>query len=459
MRIPLKITSTTSFLRLISIRYSFVIFLSLFNILFCFLLEGHLRFLSTFLMSVGIILVVFSSTRINISPLQAWCLGFIFLVAPEGIFDAANISLLFGERNYSVASLFICLAFSGICLMVGVINFLVLPKLKTPASTLRLPTKLTYFSIYTMYIIYVLYSLPYAYLTFSRGRVEALLLQSNRTLLDAILGTIASISGVTLVAAITYIILQEDKSSYRMKSLKLILTILPILAIQFFSGVRSSILSTVLSVGFVYFIFYPLRVRQIPFLLTAMTGFFFVTEVMKNSRLGGGESLRRINIDFSIESLYEGTIRYFTSMVGYFDSMGYRDGLEHLTLLLFWVPRAVWHDKPAQLENWFHQVTQPGHFPYFHSIAATFGATGFADFGFAGGLFMTILLQGCLLGFFERRVSVYVRNRVDHIGYDVVLYASALGLTLYSVRQFNSVPVGLAILILSYGLIMLTFKR
>lgn len=448
----------------LSIQYSLICIIFALNFVACFLLEDSDRYLITSATAFLTIVILLTKKRFNIRPLQAWCVGFLLLIAVEGVTAKEDIIGMVGWAAYNSTSLFICLAFSLLCFVASTLNIIDV-KVSTQGKTESLKaTKLTYFLVAVFYLIYLAYAIPLASTTFTSGRVETLLLETSRNSIQAALSGLGGLAGVVLPAATTYLFFSRQKfvgRRFRFQYMvQAVLLLSPLLAVQFFIGVRSVLLTTIISIVFIIFRIFRLRLSDAPLLGTLAVSFLLITDFMKRTRAGGQigiEETRLGGIDLS--SFSEGVVQYLSKMQSYFPVMGFEHGKEHLTLLLFWVPRALWPQKPLQLENWFHRVMEPGHYPSFHSIAATFGATAYADFGFTLGIVVCGLL-GILLGLIERKVNKYLHPSYTAVlTPQVILYASTIGAVFYTVRQFNSVFITALTILVAFNLIKLTFRK
>lgn len=387
------------------------------------------------------------------------------IISIEAIKNANSIVLLNGWRAYDIATLFITLSFSYICVSASFINAVnwTIPEWQKKVS--YRPTHWTYGLLSLFIFTYLLYAIPLAVTTFTSGRATTLELETSRTALQALLAGFGNVAGSILPAMIIFLFFFKRYSRANSLNMKVIiqaaLLVSPILILQFLIGVRAVLLTTVISCAFVMFRIFHVRFKHVPLLLSLSSLLLLLTHLMKASRLGGGAALRSTAGGLDLSDFSEGVVEYFTRMVSYFSVYGYQGGREHLTLLLFWIPRAIWPDKPQQLENWFHSVVEPGKYPSFHSIAASFGATAYADYGFVIGI-LVCGIQGLLIGMIEYQVNRYLKsdrsNHSDLVPH-VVLYASSIGIIFYSVRQFNSVPISIVTLLSAFFLFLKTFKR
>src|SRR5438045_6884759 len=77
-------------------------------------------------------------------------------------------------------------------------------------------------------------------------------------------------------------------------------------------------------------------------------------------------------------------------------------GASTLAILLFWIPRALWPDKPTLMGYWFPRIASSRGFSAGHSIGLTFAADSYADFGFIGGILFCAII-GLTFGFVDRK--------------------------------------------------------
>ncbi|WP_189093482.1 oligosaccharide repeat unit polymerase [Deinococcus ruber] len=434
------------------------------NFIGCYFLDDTYEYILTGAAALITIIILFTKTPFNIRPLQAWCIGFIVIVLSEALYNRTKIIYVAGLSAYESASLFICLSFSFICFVTSFLNlFDVNDSIRNADEDLR-PTNITYVMLSIMYGIYFIYAIPLAFTTFKYGRLDTLAVETSHSTLEAIVAGLGGLASSILPAATIYVLFakkeyinQPLKFNYILRAM---LFVSPLIITQFFLGVRSVIVTTVLSMVFMVLKIFSVRISNVPQFIALAGVLLFITNFMKNSRVGGEAAIVSGTVQgIDISSFSEGVVQSFSQMHNYFPLAGFEQGKEHLTLLLFWIPKTLWPEKPPQLENWFPQVIDPGFFSSFHSTAATFGATAYADFGFSWGL-IVCGLQGILLGLLEARTNSYLKiSKIAQISPNIIIYASAMGTVFYSIRQFNSVFITTISILFAYLLIRSTFKK
>jgi hypothetical protein len=131
-------------------------------------------------------------------------------------------------------------------------------------------------------------------------------------------------------------------------------------------------------------------------------------------------------------------------------------GLSSSTLLMFWVPRAVWPSKPTFLGYWFIREYAPrGTVGSGHSVSFTFAGDAFADFGFWGGILFWAMM-GYPIVLIERWAAVNIQKRDDWSARlsAAFLYPAAF----FSVRSLNTAALITVSAIGVFFLIRLTIR-
>jgi len=119
----------------------------------------------------------------------------------------------------------------------------------------------------------------------------------------------------------------------------------------------------------------------------------------------------------------------------YSNNHDYENGANLLTALAFWVPRALWLNKPTMIDYWFARtyLVEQG-FANNHSIVTGFSGLFYYDFGFWGGLLCCVFV-----GLFIGQLEFFVFRCILNKGDPFIIFASlSFGIILFFVRAFGS---------------------
>ncbi|OLV15847.1 hypothetical protein [Deinococcus marmoris] len=384
-----------------------------------------------------------------------WALSYTILISTEGFFDAGFITRTLDVGYFDRAAQYITLINIGFLLAFNTIRPIKIYETVMIEHSIKRGYLIFLYISMTMYIL--LYA-PVAIETVVLGRAVVLEEDLSRGLIDLIKGGVILNLGVFLPIAFAYhFYFLRDLNKHR-AMLYTILVYLPVLMIQLGMGVRSPLILTALGLIVIHSSRYPggggrvLKLGGLGFTLIVLG--ITITQV-RSYGLSQGATISFAYDNSERFPTSEGVVEYFSRMVQYFDFEPLRGGREHLAVALFWVPRSFWPDKPEQLEHWFYReywgplslgVSDA------HSIAATFAATSYADFGFMPTL-MIWTMAGFLFALLNRYVMTYVYIKVGH--HRIVWAAVITSLTFYAVRQINYV----LFLAVGFSVIWLTYSR
>jgi hypothetical protein len=376
-----------------------------------------------------------------------WQVGFILLIGLDGLFDYEAITHVVHESVVQAASKYLTIANAAVLLGHALVfserGFRLMPWYAS--ANLRASPWLPWFMA-LLYILFLVDNLPTAYMIATQGRAVALsgIGMVIRGADEAIFSNLAALSGLILPAMMAYYFLWIRGARLGAKRSALVDSVLPatllsspIFLTQIFIGNRSWLILAAVGLFVVISARHALTMKTLIrlFLLAVMV--LSLSIFMREARVYGGRGL--------IAS--EGVLASMAKVVDYYSYNELEYGATHGAVLVFWIPRAVWPDKPARFEYWFIRAYGETGFGVQHSIAASFAANAYADFGFVAGILLC-LLGGIILGVIEGwGARVIARQGHPHI----VMVAPLYGITFFATRQFSyTFTLVLGLMVLSF---------
>jgi hypothetical protein len=140
---------------------------------------------------------------------------------------------------------------------------------------------------------------------------------------------------------------------------------------------------------------------------------------------------------FSIDAfvMKEQTVWSMAQAVEYVQVFGHTDGRSTAAIAVFWIPRALWPDKPTLMGYWLPRAFGGATgFSEGFSAAPGFTGTTFVDFGLWGSV-VAWLIGGLLFGFLERRVASYCTLEHDA---RTIMVAPLFGAAFFAVRSIDT---------------------
>lgn len=151
----------------------------------------------------------------------------------------------------------------------------------------------------------------------------------------------------------------------------------------------------------------------------------------------------------------EGILSANALMVDYFSFHPHTAGMSLLNIAFFWIPRAIWDEKPAFLGFWLARSQGSEDVADSHSIAFGIGGEAYADFGFAGGA-LACAGFGLIFAAIER---VLARRRNDR-GFGIYQAAVAIPFAFFAARNIDTALImTVSILLLGTVLHRLLIRR
>lgn len=151
----------------------------------------------------------------------------------------------------------------------------------------------------------------------------------------------------------------------------------------------------------------------------------------------------------------EGILDANASMVGYFSHEQYTYGASIGGIFLFWIPRAIWSSKPELLGYWLPRQYSRDTLSDSQSVGFGFSGNGYVDFGFFGGLLISLLL-GVGLSTLDRVVA-RLRSKG---GFDVLIASTFLPFSFFLARNLDTgIIIAVMLLAMCMSVKLLFFRR
>lgn len=390
-------------------------------------------------------------TKKRFSLLSAFVLAFAYMIPPEAILMSDALSITWGEEHVLAGWRILVLAF--VAVNCGFIMFMKQIKpWERPQIHLASPALMNngkrIFLFLTIFCV-VLFSPMIVYgLTTGRGSNTLHNPEEGGGLLFpvGVLGYFLFSLLYTICGFWGYCFSRENKgvSSF----LKTLLFSSPILLIGIASGTRY-ILCFMLSSVFLPWI-YKLKIKNVKWLAVGGIALILLFSAMKNSRYSGFE----LSSAFETENLSgslslsekiaskgspEGLLRNMAMIDLWTETHPHTYGKSIGFLGIFWIPRAIWTEKPTQLNYWLIREYESG-FGGGYSTSSSFCGELFMDFGYG------CILAAFLLGVFMSKMDRYVEKNLIAGGF----FATAISGILFSWAFFMT----RSILTASYPLIL-----
>ncbi|MFZ4718664.1 MAG: hypothetical protein ACOYMR_04530 [Ilumatobacteraceae bacterium] len=149
----------------------------------------------------------------------------------------------------------------------------------------------------------------------------------------------------------------------------------------------------------------------------------------------------------------EGVLRTVAQIMDYTGTSGLRGGASHVSVMLFWVPRAMWSGKPTLLGYWFPREYGLTGFSAGFSAAASFAEDALADFGFLGGV-IVLALVGAGFAYYEARGV----RRLEATVWGPAFVGCSFGLAYFAARSMSTALIN-AVGMVAIGLLVSRLTR
>lgn len=349
------------------------------------------------------------------SLLSAFVFAFAYMIPPEAILMSEALSISWGEEHVLTGWRVLVLAFVAVnC------GFLMFRKQVKPwerptihlASPALLNTGKRIFLFLTIFCV-ALFSPMIVYgLTTGRGSQSLHNPEEGGGLLFSVgvLGYFLFSLLYTICGFWGYYFSRENKGASSF--LKTLLFSSPILLIGIASGTRY-VLCFMLASSFLPW-FYKLKIKNVKWLTIGGIALILLFSAMKNSRYSGfnlSSAFETENVSGSLSEKIaskgstEGLLRNMAMIDLWTETHPHTYGKSIGFLGIFWIPRAIWTEKPTQLDYWLIREYESG-FGGGFSTASSFCGELFMDFGYG------CILASFLLGVFMSKMDRYVEKNL-----------------------------------------------
>ena len=254
------------------------------------------------------------------------------------------------------------------------------------------------FFIGLFYAIFMVYQFPIAIISMRiGGRSYADEMTSTNEILTAFMGSYR-----VLPLILGYYIVRINKGS---KWIALLLSA-PIFFLMMFNGSRFRLLFSLLPFLLIcdFFQISNITLKQLVKIVIFISLLLFVVNFMMQTRRGGLQNLNAnkkelvtgprsnyLSVRLCKEGSPENIIPVFNYIKAEVEANGYTHGKSTGFIFYFWIPRAIWPEKPVQLNAWIPQKYMTGVGEGFSSSSGFCGEP-FADFGYFS--FIVFFLMG-----------------------------------------------------------------
>jgi len=340
-----------------------------------------------------------------ISAYSFWQIGFAFIICLDGILMKEKIVYTTSITIYYRVAIMFCIS-----------NLLIIwryrhleKKLKPRINhSLVSPNATLFLIIAFLYSFFMLNSLPGAYVALLKSRFEIIAessfggLSTSRSLFDLFASFVNQYSGYILPSLI--FIWNIKKYTLNKALLIAFFFSAPIWAIYLVGGTRHHILYSFLTMIGCYTLLklkkFELKSQHILILILA----YFVSNTVLEARkygllnyLTGKKDKRYSRLKRTIT---DETTVYMGFVLDYYNKNNFEYGSSTAAILMFWIPRSIWHEKPTQFGYWFIRAYYGGEkgFSSKHSAPASYIAPVYSDFGYLGVITLSLLI-GYLLNY------------------------------------------------------------
>ena len=363
-----------------------------------------------------------------------WEVAFLLVLAIEGIGAAGLIEGDVGARSFAIAAR--CINAANAAFLLGHALVYVERPLSSPvyrARLLRKPGSLGLYFVALLYGLFLVTNLPLALAAAIEGRAAGhpALTLSERPWFAAL-----SAAGMVLPALISCVLRMRWPG--RRIGAALIVLATPIFVIQFALGTRFALLYSFTGMMMIVLSareFSRWRYLRLGILSTLL---FACGTLMAATRAGGfRHSSVQMTLDYLTDTRLvqsEGAVHVAARIVDYMDTHAPLYGKSSAAMLVSWVPRELWEQKPTFLGYWFIREYGGARYSEGHSAAAGFVGDALLDFGPSGAV-MVWLMIGLAFGGVERWAR---RMIVERSSPGLLAAAMLYPATYFAVRSFDT---------------------
>ena len=389
-----------------------------------------------------------------------WHVGFFYIIGFEGLLHSDELILNYGLGTVGASQY---LVFTFLMSNVGYLILSVLKLKHNKTVNLKaenqnermdifIPSTFTYILIVVAYSVYLLINFEVTLIALMSGRV----INNDVGNVGVLYSIVNSVCSTILPAILAFLFKYLRKSKHYI--ILSLLTSMPIILILFVQGTRYTILFSVAGLTLVLLGNVKIKMKNIILLVAVGILFLFLSEVMLESR-GQGlveylDSEKEESTGEFIEMFYsrEGVIKTNTWLIEYFDENPYKYGLSNSFILIFWIPRFIWPEKPTMLGHWLIREVQPSGYGAGHSVSYGFAGDAYVDFGLIGGAIFSLFL-GAFLFFLDR-----TNNKVSKSEFNILFVAITIPFTFFAIRSFQTAFMNLVGMFLFLILFRMTLR-
>lgn len=389
----------------------------------------------------------------TITLLQVWLLAFVFIIVSESILiepvarTIEAVRFLFFANNLIVFGYYL--------------SFLKFNTKRTTLSSSIKPSKLFIYIIILFLLFYIVYRGPRAIMQFSYGRKGAAGLNDS----IFILGSFTSALAYLLPSVIAYYfkVVKNVKSI-----LPPLMVSMPIFIILFIGGTRFPLLFSFGGFLIVSQTNYSGNIRinlKVILLALLLVGSATIMRDLRNKgikHLFANQNVQlfeenqslRFSEQIASKMSSEGIIDMTELMMNHFDNNPHMNGKSSAFITYFWIPRAIWPNKPTMLGNWLIRKYRSG---FGESHSSSFGFTGdlYADFGYFS--LVVVFFIGMILRWADGFRQFYLSSGDS---FKQILAAMLYSYVFFFVRSPQTSTFTFLSILLLYGVFRkLLFKR
>ncbi len=365
--------------------------------------------------------------------LTAFQIGFVVIIALEGVLSGPDLTDRYGaERFHLVAGYLV----SGLAVLSLAHALVYRAHDRSPTAnsnqTVGIQVGRSAFAIVVLSVLYLAGIWPRLSARVTTGRLGTFEPWLAGTPLEPLITGMIGAAGMVLPATIAYHTVRIRRGSVRVA----VLLASPVFAAQFAIGTRYPLLFSAAGMFVVIVAGRQVRPALLVRVLAVGSIVFIVSASMTQFRAVGLGNAGSDGFAISAERIAQGD-RVVSNMIEiseWFDREGYTNGTSSLSVLLFFIPRTVWPEKPLALGYWFPRRYGSEGFSEGHSIAYSFGGDPYADGGYGGGL-IGIAGLGVGIALLDRWVS---RKLANPEGPWIIVAATAYGACFFAARSVDT---------------------